>query len=100
MNSNPRPRKYADDAARQEAYRKRYAVLSIRVSFDTAATLERISKETGVPRAELVNQMILFALSNRNWYTDPRFVRPLTEQARDDRRRATKYVESDDDGEE
>lgn len=91
MNRNPRPRKYESDAERQAAFRRRYATVSTRVSFETAETLERISSETLVPRAELINQMILFALTNRNWYTDPRFVRALTDQATDDRRRGTKY---------
>jgi hypothetical protein len=89
---NPRPRKYASEADRQAAYRARFAMIQTRVKPETAETLERISDETGMPRAELVNQMILFALSNRNWYTDPSFTRRLTLQAYDDRRRATKYA--------
>lgn len=62
---------------------------------ELAQTLERISSETAVPVAELLHQMIQFALANRNWYTDPRFVRPVTEQAMDDRRRATKYADDE-----
>lgn len=97
-NANPRPRKYATDAERQAAYRNRYAQITARVARDTAETLERVSAETGVPVTELARQMILFALANRNWYTDPRFTRPLTDQANDDRRRATKFQATNDEG--
>lgn len=90
-NPGGRPRKYASAAERQKAYAERYARVSARFSNETAQTLERISANTGMPVAELINQMVLFALVNRNWYSDSRFVRPLTEQARDDRRRATKF---------
>jgi hypothetical protein len=90
-NPGGRPRKYASDAERQAAYRERFAIVRVRTANETAETLERISAETGVPVTELARQMILYALANRNWYTDPRYTRPLTEQARDDRRRATKY---------
>lgn len=96
-SANPRPRKYATAAERQAAYRARFAVIETRVKPETAETLERISEETGMVRAELVNQMILFALANRNWYTDPSFTRRLTLQAYDDRRRATKYQPVEDD---
>ena len=86
-SENPRPRKYATAAERQAAYRSRYANVNVRMAFETAETLERISSETLIPVTELARQMILFALANRNWYTDARFVRPLTEQSKDDRRR-------------
>lgn len=97
-NTNPRPRKYATDddrraaaAARQAAYRERYAVLTTRVRPELAETLERISSETLVPVAELIHQMIQFALTNRNWYMDASFVKKVTTQSNDDRRRGTKY---------
>ena len=89
---NPRPKKYESDAERQKAFRSRFATLSTRVKVETAETLERISAETGMSRAELMNQMIQFALTNRNWFADPRFTRALTAQSMDDRRVATKYV--------
>lgn len=96
---NPRPRKYASAAERQAAYRARYSTVQVRMARETAETLERISSETLVPVTELARQMILFALANRNWYTDPRFVRPLTDQSTDDRRRATKFQPRADDDE-
>lgn len=70
---NPRPRKYANAAERQAAYRARFANVNVRMAPETAETLERISAATLVPVTELGRQMILFALANRNWYTDPRF---------------------------
>lgn len=99
-NPGGRPRKYASAAERQAAYRARYVQFPIRMGVDTAETLERIGAATGMPRAELALQMIKFALANRDWYNDPRFARPLTEQARDDRRRATKYQGASDDDDE
>jgi hypothetical protein len=98
--ANPRPRKYASAAERQAAYRARFANVNVRMAPDTAETLERISAATLIPVTELARQMILFALANRNWYTDPRFVRPLTVQSMDDRRRATKHQPAVDDGDE
>lgn len=97
--NNPRPRKYANDAERQEAYRNRYAVFSIRVAPKTAETLEKISAETRITRAEIVNQMILFALVNRDWRMEGQFSKALTTQSQDDRRRGTKYVTRDEDDE-
>lgn len=91
---NPRPRKYASDAERQAAYRARYSIVNVRLEAKTAETLERISAETLVPVTEIGRQLILFALANGagRWYTDPFYARPLTAQAHDDRRRATKHV--------
>lgn len=96
--ANPRPKKYATDAERQKAFRSRFANLTTRVKIETAETLERISAETGMSRTELMNQMILFALSNRDWFAEPSFARALTTQSMDDRRVATKYAVSKDDG--
>lgn len=90
-NPGGRPRKYASAAERQAAYRERFVQFPIRMGRDTAETLERIGAATGMARSELCLQMIKFALANRDWYNDPRFARPLTAQAMDDRRRATKF---------
>lgn len=64
-----RPRKYASDAERAKAFRNRYAVGEFRVIPETMATLEAIALEFDVPRTEVVNSMINFALLNRNWFT-------------------------------
>lgn len=98
-NPGGRPRKYATAAERQAAYRARFANVNVRMAPETAETLERLSAETLVPVTELARQMILFALANRDWRRDPRFTRPLTAQAMDDRRRATKFQQLDDESE-
>lgn len=95
-NPGGRPRKYASDAERQAAYRARLeatGVVQISTRFErkTAETLERVSASNLVPVGELVRQMVLFALANRDWYVDRLYARPLTKQANDDRRRATKF---------
>lgn len=92
-NPGGRPRKYATAAERQAAYRAKFANVNVRMAPETAQTLERLSAETLIPVTELARQMILFALANRDWRRDPRFTRPLTAQAMDDRRRATRFQE-------
>lgn len=64
-----RPRKYASASERQKAYRERYAIVEARVIPETAATLDRLAHELDVPRTEVINSMINFALLNRNWFT-------------------------------
>ena len=64
-----RPRKFTNDAERQAAYRDRYSVFSIRLRKDTAETIEALAEELDVPRTEVVNSLIVFALLNYNWKT-------------------------------
>lgn len=64
-----RPRKFESDTDRQRAYRDRYAVFQVRLLKDTAATLDSIAAELDVPRTEVVNACINFALLNYNWRT-------------------------------
>lgn len=63
-----RPRKYATDAERVAAHRARYAVGEFRVIPETMATLDAIAQHFDVPRTEVVNSLINFALTNRNWF--------------------------------
>ena len=67
MLSNPRPRKYANAAERQKAYRARYATEEVRLLPETAATVTSIAAEIDLPKTELLAQMINFALLNRDW---------------------------------
>lgn len=64
-----RPRKYASAAEKQAAYRNRYTIVEARLVPETAETLDRIAEALDVPRTEVVNSMINFALLNRNWFT-------------------------------
>lgn len=64
-----RPRKYATDAERQAAFRKRYTTVTVRVQDDTAQTIAELAKTLDVPQTEVINSMIIFALLNRNWHT-------------------------------
>lgn len=95
---NPRPRKWADDAEKQRAYRERYAVFQIRVKTETAQTLESICASLDIPRADLVNQLIAFALANRDWHKAATFTKSIVSipQAH---RVATKYQGADDESE-
>ena len=64
-----RPRKYASAAERQKAYRERYVIVEARVIRETADTLDKLASDLNVPRTEVVNSLINFALLNRNWFT-------------------------------
>ena len=90
-SNNPRPRKYASDAERQAAYRDRYAVLTIRVTKEKAATLEEIAAARDIPRADLIADLISFALANDNWLTRPAYSRSIVSKPQA-RRVATKYT--------
>lgn len=64
-----RPKKHATPAARQAAYRQRYVTVEARLVPETAATLDELASTFDVPRTEVVNSLINFALLNRNWFT-------------------------------
>jgi hypothetical protein len=64
---NPRPRKYASDAERQAAYRARAAEVCVRLEPKTMATLDSIADEIGFSRNELMQSMVKFGLTNRDW---------------------------------
>lgn len=64
-----RPRKHADNAAKQAAYRARYAVKSYRFEAETAETIKRLADELDTSENEVINSLVKFALLNRNWFT-------------------------------
>jgi hypothetical protein len=69
QNPGGRPRKYANDAEKQRAYRERWETLSIRTETETKKTLERLAEFSDESLSEVVNSLIKFALLNRNWFT-------------------------------
>jgi len=93
---NPRPRKYATDAEKQAAYRDRYAVFQIRLKRETAETLESICASRDIPRTDLVADLIVFALANRNWHDATPYARSIV-QAPQARRVATKFQRTNED---
>lgn len=64
-----RPKKYASPAERQKAYRERYVTVEARLVPETAETLDRLAEALDVPRTEVINSLINYALLNRNWFT-------------------------------
>ena len=64
-----RPKKYANAAEKQAAYRERYAVVSVRLRPETVDTLDRVATETAETRNEVINSVLMFGLLNRNWLT-------------------------------
>lgn len=93
-----RPRKYSTDAERYAAYRQRYAVIDCRFKPETVATLDGIAKSRDISRADLLAELVAFALANRNWHTAPAFTRPITAMPQA-RRRGTKFERLADEGE-
>jgi metal-responsive CopG/Arc/MetJ family transcriptional regulator len=67
MKRNPRPRKYASDAEKMKAYRARAAEVCVRLEPKTMATLDSIADEIGYTRNELMQSMVKFGLTNRDW---------------------------------
>lgn len=64
-----RPKKYASAAEKQAAFRARYEIIEGRVLPETAETIAKLAKELDVPKTEVINSLIIFALLNRNWFT-------------------------------
>lgn len=58
---------HADAAARGRAHRSRLARLDVTIKPEIADTIARTSDVLGCSRNELVNSLIRFALTNRNW---------------------------------
>jgi hypothetical protein len=75
-----RPRKYQTAAEKQAAYRQRYVLIEARVIPETAATLDKIAAALDVPRTEVLNSMINFALLNHNWHLQGLFGKRLPYQ--------------------
>jgi hypothetical protein len=64
---NPRPKKYANAAERQAAFRARYEMLEFRSDAHTAKVLTNIASELDVSRSDLLLVMVKFALTNYDW---------------------------------
>lgn len=62
-----RPAIYADDAARVRAHRAKLARLDVAIKPEISETIAQIAGELDCSRNELLNSMIRFALTNRNW---------------------------------
>lgn len=58
---------HADAAARVRAHRARLARLDVTIKPEIADTIAQISDVLACSRNELVNSLIRFALTNRNW---------------------------------
>lgn len=62
-----RPAIYADSAARVRAHRAKLARLDVTIKPEIAETIAEISGQLDCSRNELLNSLIRFALTNRNW---------------------------------
>lgn len=90
-----RPRKYATAADKARAYRERYAVVDVRLKPETVATLDKIALARDESRADLLAQLIAYALANppgQSWYVAPRFSRPVAPMTQR-RRVTTKFLQ-------
>ncbi len=62
-----RPARHADDAARVRAHRAKLARLDVSIKPEIAETIGEIAGDLDCSRNELLNSLIRFALTNRNW---------------------------------
>lgn len=62
-----RPRIHKNEAERMQAFRAKYSRIDLTLPIGTGETLQKISDSLGVKKTELVESMIQFALTNRNW---------------------------------
>jgi hypothetical protein len=62
-----RPAIHRNAAARQAAYRARKARLDVAIKPEIADTIGEIAQALDASRNEVVNSLIRFALTNRNW---------------------------------
>lgn len=58
---------HACDADRVKAHREAHARLDVTVSPDLKASISGIASSLGFREAEVVRDMLKFALTNRNW---------------------------------
>jgi hypothetical protein len=64
-----RPAKHADAAARQRAWREANEVKTLRLDGKLAATVARLAEQFDTTETHVVNNLMRFALANRNWAT-------------------------------
>ena len=62
-----RPRVHATNAAKVRAHRAKLARLDVAIKPEIAATIKQISGDLDCSANELLNSLIRFALTNRNW---------------------------------
>lgn len=79
-----RPRLYASAAEKQKAFRERYVVRDIRIKTETDATISRLCESMDLPRSEVVNQLLQFALTNRAWHILGTFTKLLPRKTNPD----------------
>jgi len=62
-----RPAVHTSSAARKQAFRAKFHRLDLTIKTETGAVLVDIAAGLDCSQSELVNNMIRFALTNRNW---------------------------------
>lgn len=62
-----RPAKYASDAERQAAWRAANAVKTLRLDGKVAGSVEALAALFEMDQTHVVNNLLRFALANRNW---------------------------------
>jgi hypothetical protein len=72
-----RPRKYANEAEKQAAFRNRYPTVSVRVEQRTKETLAMMSQHYDESEAEIVNAALKYFFLNYAWQTSPLFGKRL-----------------------
>lgn len=68
-----RPRIYASDAERLEAFRNRWGTMTVSVEKETVETIKEIAEIYDVSQSEVANQLFKFALLNFPWKSGKAF---------------------------
>jgi hypothetical protein len=71
-----RPKIHENAAERVAAYREKNARLDVTVTPELAATLQDIADTLDTTKNALINGMIRFSLTNRNWKTQGAWMQP------------------------
>jgi hypothetical protein len=64
-----RPAKHADAAARQRAWRAANTVKTLSLDGKVGPTIARLAEQFDCTETHVVNNLLRFALANRNWAT-------------------------------
>ena len=72
-----RPRKYANEAEKQAAFRARWGTLTVNIEPDTADTVARLAKAYDLSQSEIVSQALKFAFLNHSFFQFSGVVAPF-----------------------
>lgn len=103
-NDNPggRPRKYANDAEKQKAYRERWGRINVRVEARTEEVVRTMAQAIDATDGDIVNAAIKYYATNFTWQHDlfgkrlPTIQDKRTREAMERERANREFLKSED----